>query len=484
MKVEVDRRAFLKTTLGTLLAAGFSGFSASDIFSESARPIREFKFSASQATVNLGLGPDFTAMTYNGRIPGPEIRVREGEIIRVVLKNYLPEGTTIHWHGVPVPNAMDGVPRVTQEAVMPGESFVYEFEAKPSGTYIYHSHFRYQLDQGLYGALIIEPSRQRESYDQEYTLMLEDWVMKDGGGAANTQRRSPMGMMGGGMMMRDRMGGRRGFGLMELPLLEPMYDGYAVNGKVYPAVDPIVVNKGDRVKLRLLNPSSATLYELRLAGHAFTVTHADGNAIMPVETDVLRIGMGERYDVTFTADHPGYWLLAARESGYGEGELRIPVRYKGVDRKDPVPPEFHPGLRFATYLDFQALYPSEDPRTRVADRFYPQRLSGGMHSAFWTINGQVYPSSEPLVIQKGEHVGIIYWNQSMRPHPMHLHGHFFKVVNPFLPRNLWIMKDTIIVNPMRRVEIEFFANNPGRWFHHCHNLYHMEAGMANVVVYR
>ncbi len=484
MKVEVDRRTFLKTTLGTLMVAGFSGLSVTDVFPESAKPIREFKFSASQAKVNLGMGPDFTAWTYNGRIPGPEIRVREGEIIRVVLKNYLPEKTTIHWHGIPVPNAMDGVPGVTQEAVMPGESFVYEFEARPSGSYIYHSHFRYQLDQGLYGALIIDPSRPTESYDQEHTLLLEDWVMKDGGGVASTERRSPMGMMGGGMMMRGRMGRRRGFGLREGPLLEPMYDGYAVNGKVYPTMDSIVVNKGDRVKLRLLNPSSATIYELRLAGHVLTVTHADGNPILPIETDVLRIGMGERYDVMFTANNPGYWLLAARESGYGEGLLRMPVQYRGVHRKNPVPPEFHPGLRFTTYLDFQALYPSEDSPIRVADRLYPQRLSGGMHSAFWTINGQVYPDSETLVIRKGEHIGMIYWNQSRMPHPMHLHGHFFKVVNPLLPRNSWIMKDTLIVDPMRRAEIEFFANNPGRWFHHCHNLYHMEAGMANLVVYQ
>jgi FtsP/CotA-like multicopper oxidase with cupredoxin domain len=484
MKVEVNRRTFLKTTLGAFLAAGFSGLSASDIFAESAKSIREFKFSASPARVNLGLGPDFTAWTYNGRVPGPEIRVREGEIIRVVLKNYLPEGTTIHWHGVPVPNAMDGVPGVTQEAVIPGESFVYEFEAKPSGSYIYHSHFRYQLDQGLYGALIIEPSSQRESYDQEHTLMLEDWVMKDGGGVANTRRRPPMGMMGGGMMMRGMRGGRRGFGLGEGPLLEPVYDGYAVNGKVYPAMDPIVVNKGDRVKLRLLNPSSATIYELRLAGHVFTITHVDGNAIEPMETDVLRIGMGERYDVMVVANNPGYWLLAARESGTGEGTLQVPFRYKGVSRKNPIPPEFYPGLRFATYRDFQALVPSEDSSTEAADRFYPEELIGGMHSPFWTINGQVYPNAEHLVVRRGEHIGITYWNRSRMPHPMHLHGHFFKLVNPLLPRNFWIMKDTVIVDPMRRVEIEFFANNPGRWFHHCHNLYHMEAGMANLVVYQ
>jgi FtsP/CotA-like multicopper oxidase with cupredoxin domain len=484
--METNRRTFLKTTLGALFVGGFSGLSVADILAESKKPIREFRFSASQATVNLGEGPEFTAWTYNGQVPGPEIRVREGETIRVMLKNYLPEGTTIHWHGVPVPNVMDGVPGVTQEAVMPGESFVYEFEARPPGSYIYHSHSHYQLDQGLYGALIIEPSRPRESYDQEFTLLLEDWVMKDGGGVAGTRRRSSMGMMNGmgGGMMYGRMGRRQGVGPSDAPLLEPFYDGYAVNGKVYPAVDPMVVNKGDRVKIRLLNPSSASIYELRLAGHVFTVTHMDGNAIVPMETDVIRIGMGERYDVMVNADHPGSWLLTARETGFGEGKLRVPFLYRGVSRKNAVPPEFRPGLRFATYWDAQALNPLEDSPREVPDKFYAQRLSGGMHSPYWTINGQVYPHGEHLMVRRGERIGITYWNQSMMPHPMHLHGHFFKVVNPFLPRNSWILKDTINVDPMRRVEIEFLADNPGGWFHHCHNLYHMEAGMANTVNYQ
>jgi FtsP/CotA-like multicopper oxidase with cupredoxin domain len=107
-----------------------------------------------------------------------------------------------------------------------------------------------------------------------------------------------------------------------------------------------------------------------------------------------------------------------------------------------------------------------------------------MHSPFWTINGWVYPNAERLPVQEGELIRLRYWNHSMMPHPMHLHGHFFRVVNPSLPDHLWIQKDTIIVNHMERVEIEFLANNPSKWSHHCHNLYHMEAGMANVVVYQ
>jgi FtsP/CotA-like multicopper oxidase with cupredoxin domain len=438
--------------------------------------VREFHFSASKASVNLGAGDNFVAWTYNGQVPGPEVRVKEGEIIRVVLRNYLPEGTTIHWHGIPLPNAMDGVPRITQPAVKPGESFVYEFEAKPAGSFIYHSHAKYQLDQGLYGPLIIEASRSNESYDREYTLMLEDWVMRDGGGVARTRRRPAMGGMHG-MMHR----GRNIRSDVE-PLLEPIYDGYAVNGKIYPAVDPVRVKKGDKVKLRLINPSSATIYYLRLAGHTLTITHTDGNPIQPVETDIVRIGMGERYDVMFVADNPGHWILAAAEQGFGEGQLRIPVIYKGLQQKKVVRPSYDSRARFVTYRDFEAARPL-NLESAGAERFYNQILSGGMHSPYWTINGRVYPDAGNLTVRQGERIRLRYRNHSMMPHPMHLHGHFFRIVNPALPRERWVLKDTIVVEHMERIDVEFEADNPGNWFHHCHNLYHMAAGMANVITY-
>ena len=476
--MKISRRKFLKTGTAALVGVGMPGVFSSPVMGGK-KPVKEFYFSASAARVSLGSGTDFMAWTYNGQVPGPEIRVKEGEIIRVVLKNYLSEGTTIHWHGIPIVNAMDGVPGVTQQSVKPGETFVYEFEARPAGSFIYHSHARYQLDQGLYGPLIIEPARPEESYDREYSLVLEDWVMKDGGGVARTHRRPPMGrgMMGG--MMRRQMG----FDTRGGPLLEPLYDGYAVNGRIYPAIKPLVVKKGDRVKLRLMNVSSATIYYLQFAGHRLTITQADGNPIKPIETDVIRIGMGERYDVMFTADNPGNWLLAASEEGFGEGQLRIPIRYQGVRQKEPIMPGFHPGLRMASYENLQALNPVENSGTD-RPRFYEQVLSGGMHSPFWSINNQLYPDADPLVVRKGQRVRLGYVNHSMMPHPMHLHGHFFRVVNPALTQNRWIQKDTLIVDPMQRVDIEFTADNPGRWFHHCHNLYHMEAGMANVVVYQ
>jgi len=473
--MKITRRSFLKTALGATAVSLTPAWAARACFGQPSAPVREFRLSASRARVRLGAGPTFWAWTYNGQVPGPEIRVKEGEIVRVLLKNFLPEETTIHWHGVPVPNRMDGVPGVTQNGVRPGETFLYEFEARPAGTYIYHSHAGYQLDQGLYGPLIVEPAKEKRSHDREYTLMLEDWVMKDEGARAETRRRPPMGMMGG---MRGMRRGRERAGA---PLLEPIYDGYAVNGRLYPNAEPLAVNQGERVKLRLLNPSSATIYDLQLAGHAMTITHADGRPVEPLETDILRIGMGERYDVELEADNPGSWLLSARETGLGEGQLRVPIRYQGTSAEEPTPPDFLPGRRFAAWWHLRSPAPEGSPRSEGPGRFLSQTLSGGMHSPYWTINGQVFPEVSPILVKRGERLRLGYWNHSMMPHPMHLHGHFFQVVNPALPRERWIEKDTVIVDPMQRVEIEFVADNPGDWFHHCHNLYHMNAGMANVV---
>jgi FtsP/CotA-like multicopper oxidase with cupredoxin domain len=473
--MKITRRSFLRQALSAAVVSCLPTTLINRSHAETTAVVKEFKMSASRARVNLGVGPDFWAWTYNGQVPGPEIRVKEGEIIRVHLKNFLPEETSIHWHGVPVPNAIDGVPGVTQNGVMPGETFVYEFRAEPAGTYIYHSHAGYQLDQGLYGPLIIEPLREIISCDREYTLMLEDWVMRDEGGIAETRRRPPMGMMGG------MMGRGRAFSRPATPLLEPYYNGYAVNGALYPNIDPLLVKKGERVKLRLINSSSATIYDLQLAGHSLMVTHADGRPVRPIRTDTLRIGMGERYDVEFMADNPGQWFLAARETGLGEGQMRVPIKYHGSQARKPILPDFNSQRRFVSYRDMSSLFPDAVSGSKRPEKYIPQILNGGMHSPYWAINGQLYPDVEPIYLKQGMRVRFGYRNRSMMPHPMHLHGHFFRIVNPYKPSTHWIEKDTVIVNPMEQLEIEFVADNPGKWFHHCHNLYHMMAGMANLV---
>ena len=484
------RRTFLKAALGAAATTGLHFSQDSWVFADAFKPkVHEFEFVASVEKIKIGGGPEFHAWTYNGQTPGPLIRVPEGDVIRVKLINRLPMKTTIHWHGLPVPNGMDGVPNVTQDPVPPGGEFVYEFTAEPAGTFMYHSHVMYQLDQGLIGGLIIDPRQEERPYDQEVILTLDDVVMQDGGGTAPVPRRPPMGMgmgMSGEMpgtccdpngMNGPLMPGMNG----HTPLLEPIYNGYAVNGNIGTTIKPIIVNKGDRIKLRILNPSSATIYSLQLSGHPMIITHTDSKPVQPIATDILRISMGERYDVEIDANNPGHWELAAMERGYGESQLRIPFIYKGIRDQGPIPPDFRPDRRMVTVWDMQAPYPL-GPQSGPVHRMYPQMLSGGMHSPYWTINGRIYPHGDKLIANLGERVRFGYRNHSMMPHPMHLHGHFFKIVNPALPPERWIMKDTIIVDPMRYMEIEYVADNPGNWIHHCHNLYHMEAGMANLAL--
>jgi FtsP/CotA-like multicopper oxidase with cupredoxin domain len=483
--MSISRRQFIKAG-GAALTMGVLPYGTLRIARAASQPrTREISLVAAPGKMSLDGRESFSAWLYNGQPGGPEIRITEGEVLRVKLTNELPKPTTIHWHGVPVPNAMDGVPGVTQKAVAPGASFIYEFKAQPAGSYIYHSHQGLQLDQGLAGSLIIEPRSDPNPPDREYTLLLEDWAATDGGGPNASRRRPPMGgmmglgMMGRGMRGRGMMGrrGMRGSG----PPLEPIYDGYTVGGRAYPGIKPLMVKKGDRVRLRLCNASAITVYDLMLAGHKLTITHADANPVNPIETEVLRIAPGERYDVEFIANNPGRWLLMANESGYGESGLKVPVLYEGVRPGEAAPPVFRRGLRFVRYWDLVRPEPKPLEKGKGQGRFYRQVLSGGMHSSFWTINGYVYPQAEVLAAPLGERVRLSYLNRSPMPHPMHLHGHFFRVANPNLPQELWISKDTVIVEHMERVDIEFVADNPGRWIHHCHNLYHMEAGMANLV---
>ncbi len=472
----LTRRKFLKYACisGASVLTGFA--SPSFLQNAFSGNRKEVVLNASVTTVNVGTGKSFKAWTYNGQLPGPEIRIKEGETLRAVMKNYLPEGTTIHWHGLPVPNNMDGVPNITQKPVQTGQSFIYEFNATPSGTYIYHTHASYQLDQGLYGPLIIEPKKEERSYDREYILMLEAWATVNGGGpeASRMGRISPgMGMMG---MMRRQPGAGE-------PLQEPFYDAYGINGKVFNASTPFKVRKGDKVRLRIINASSTTIFTFRIAGHSLTITHTDGRPVVPFEVDALRIGVTERYDVELHANNPGRWqIYNLRDGSLVSGWSLGTVLYDGIKSTS----YNEDNLNRLRLNDYNLLEGKEEPFTKSVgrvDRTFRMTLSGGMMgSPYWTINGKVYPYTDNINISDGERIRLEYLNMSMMPHPMHLHGHFFEIVGSGRSTGIRIKKDTLIIPPqMGSGAIEFIASNPGIWFHHCHNLYHMEGGMANLV---
>ncbi|MGH7325608.1 MAG: multicopper oxidase family protein [Candidatus Rokuibacteriota bacterium] len=506
-----SRRQFLRISgragLGGLAfaAAGRSLFASTGGAVEheaGSRGIREIRLEARELTWELAPGKVVTAMAYNGRIPGPEIRLREGERVRVVLRNAMGEPTTIHWHGLDVPNAMDGVPDVTQKPVQPGETFAYEFDARPAGTRWYHTHFNEhrQLDLGLYAPLIVEPARpDGYHFDREYTLVLDDWATGTASAVASTTEgtaggRGGMGgmmggMMGGGMgrMMEGMMGRGRMDGMMGRGGMMGGRGGHAqawdtmtINGKAYPATQPLKIRRGEQVRLRLINASADHTHVLRLAGHRLRVTHTDGNPLaQPVEVDSVPIAPSERYDLLVTADRPGAWLLSCAQPGHADAGEQVPVVYHGHEATPPVAPEA--GIAGLTLWHYgQGRGRDVLPRPSRRDRSFEMTLSGGMMgSDVWTINGKRYPDTAPFRLAKGERVRVAISNMSMEAHPMHLHGQSFKVL-AVNGRRLAapIVKDSVDVEPhMGSVDLEFTAHNPGDWFFHCHKPMHMEGGM-------
>ncbi len=485
----IDRRDFLRRTLGGAFAFGTAlpvlplagcdtdpvadggSFSPPDGYRrrtfEASGPIREIELTASEGTVEVAPGRTFTTWLYNGQYPGPEIRLTEGEVLRATIRNALPEETTIHWHGVPVPNPMDGVPGLTQEPIAPGESFVYEFPADPSGSYLYHSHVGLQIDRGLIAPLVIEEKQPHVDYDREYTVVLDDFL------AGAPEPLAGGGMMGGGMMGRRR-GGMMGGGMMAGQV--PPYEGMLLNGRLPEAPVEFATKRGERVRLRLLNPSGATTFHFAVAGHRLLVTHTDGQPVEPFAVDSLYVSMGERYDVVVEANNPGVWNVMATVVEGDAPPARAVLRYTDATGGMPPLTAVPEGLRSGRVLELSDLRGLGVTDLGPPDQTFDLVLSGRMMSSAWTINGQAYPDADVLEIAEGQVVRFNMVNRSMMIHPMHLHGHFFRVAD--------VLKETVLVPPhMGRVRFDFVADNPGRWFFHCHNIYHMEEGMAREVRY-
>jgi FtsP/CotA-like multicopper oxidase with cupredoxin domain len=245
--------------------------------------VKVFELTAQPVRWNILDDVTVTAWTYNGTVPGPMIRVTEGDRVRMVFTNHLPEPTTIHWHGIEVPNAMDGVPGVTQDPVMPGETFTYEFVAKPAGSFMYHSHFEgdTQVSIGLYAPFIIDPAPPENPPDVDVSLMLSEWRVTNG----DTYAAMPM------------MG------------MEPNY--FTINGKAFPLTETINVKVGQRVRLRLMSIGQF-VHPMHLHGMAFKIVATDGHPVpeaAQLTKDTVSVAPGERYDIEFVATEPGQWMF-------------------------------------------------------------------------------------------------------------------------------------------------------------------------------
>lgn len=446
---------------------------------------------AAPTTVDLG-GKTVSTWAYGESLPGPLIRATAGDLLRITLENRLPEASTIHWHGIRLHNAADGVPGMTQDPVEPNTSFSYEFVAPDPGTYFLHSHVGLQLDRGLYAPLIIDDPDEPGDYDAEWIVTLDDWI--DGTGQtpdevlAALTGASPSdsgGMDHGDMPMGDDPadGGSGGMDHGDMPMGEEpwgdagdvTYPHFLLNGRIPEAPEIFEAKPGQRVRLRLINASADTIFALALGDHDLFVTHSDGFAVEPVTAKALYLGMGERYDVVVTVKD-GMFPLVARPVGKPSGGQGLAVLRTGAGEAPAADVQVRE--LDGEVLIGSTLEPAEAARLedRAVDTELELAFQGSMRPYQWAINGAPYGQNTPLSIREGQRARILATNQTMMSHPLHIHGHTFA-----LPSGL--RKDTVMLAPMESFALDFDADNPGRWAAHCHNAYHQEAGMMTEIDY-
>lgn len=516
------------------------------------------------------------AITINGTLPAPLLRLREGQNVRLAVTNMLGEDTSIHWHGILLPFQMDGVPGVSFPGIRPRETFLYEFPVRQSGTFWYHSHSGLQEQLGHYGPIVIDPAAPDPvAYDREHVLVLSDWSymdphtmlrkLKSEGGYFNRQNLTVRGLLAGDNP-EDRMplGDRLMWGAMRMnPTDIADVTGetyvYLINGHGPQENWTGLFRPGERVRLRVINASAMTVFNVRIPGLPMTVVNADGGNVRPVTVDEFQISVAETYDVivqptedrAFTIvaesvdrsglgrgtlaprlgmtapvpplrprptlgmddmgmasmggmsgmDHSAMGHGGSSMQGMDHGEMNMDMRNLanappdmkvgvGVDMIAPMPQDRtgHPGLgltdvghRVLTYRDLVSLEPN--PNKREPSRAIEIHLTGNMERFMWSFDGRKFSEVvEPIRFARNERVRVTLVNDTMMQHPIHLHGHFFEVVNGHPGHHP--MKHTVNVLPGSKVSFDLTADNPGDWAFHCHLLFHMHAGMFNVVTVR
>lgn len=303
---------------GTALAIfAWIGLNLSPASADDPAPqVREFTLTAAEVDWEFQPGSVVRAWAYNGTLPGPEIRVRQGDTVRITLVNNLPLGTTLHWHGLNVPPAMDGPAGLNQAPVEPGESFVYEFVATEAGTRWYHSHtdVATQVMLGLYGSFIVEPEDgEAEETDRDYTVVLSEWDLEMTPDVATGK--APRGP-------RDSQlrGGELGTDL------------FLMNGKTHEAIPPIVVAEGESVRIRLINAGTLA-HPYHTHGHSFRIVATDGNPVpegAQLTKDTIWIAPGERYDIVFEANNPGVWMAHCHIENHAANGMMTVIQYEGA----------------------------------------------------------------------------------------------------------------------------------------------------------
>jgi FtsP/CotA-like multicopper oxidase with cupredoxin domain len=521
--------------LSLLLAMLLISLATESSFAKTVR----YELNVTKTNINLSgkKTVDFALMV-NGTIPAPTLEFTEGDDAEIIVNNKLEkEEVSTHWHGILLPPEMDGVAYVNTPPIFPGKSHTFRFKIRQHGTYWYHSHTMVQEQKGIYGAFIIHPKKETIHADKEVVAVLSDWSDENADNIIRNLRkdgeyyrfkkgtvRSWAGAIHAGKFGTllsgewSRMGG--------MDLSDVGYDAFLINGKRDSQL--LTAHPGEKIRLRVINAAASSYFYISLGQRPMKIISADGVDIEPVFAKEALMAMAETLDVLFEVpEHKNFEFRATSQdvTGFASGwigmgekvtavdkpfpDLYAGMDHAGHDRSGQKTPETvdhskmdHGDMDHST-MDHSAHESAKQDKTGPvaesltvdeirakekttlpvrAPRFDLKLVLGGdMERYIWHINGEAIHQDRTITINEGDVVRFTFENETMMHHPMHLHGHFFRVLNKF---GEWSpLKHTIDVPPHASRTIEFYANEPGEWMLHCHNLYHMKTGMARVVKY-
>lgn len=489
-------------------------------------------------------GTPAQAIAVNNQIPGPTLHLKKGQPVVINVYNRLNKGTSIHWHGLIVPWQMDGVSGVSQKPIPPGGVFHYRFTPLQSGTYWYHAHDGFQEQQGLYGAIIIDPNTPSPyHYNKDFKVVLSDWSNTSPEGIYNNLKKTdgyydarfPL-QPSLFKFLRDYRNATplkrqqlvRSYKMMQTSRMsiydfsDVAYDAYLLNGRVWQQPWTRRVKVGDKVRLRFIGAPTSTNFNVKLDQGEMKIIQVDGNNIKPYFVKHFKIEPGETYDVLVTIQHPGATVIYAESVdtlGRAIGVLTttpsVPVNIQTIKPFPEPPPIMMGGMHTSMpmpemnsaendsdrnmkmshnhsmmpkknisvgtpYQKMIAAVKTNDPKKPIEKTIH-MNLSGYMNRYIWFINGVTMNNAKTILLKQGKRYRIVFTNHSMMDHPMHIHGHWFILRNGHGAYDPLL--HTIIVPPMATVVADLDADASGQWFFHCHQLYHMAAGMARVFQY-
>jgi FtsP/CotA-like multicopper oxidase with cupredoxin domain len=439
---------------------------------------RAADFTLQIAPMLVELAPQVVISTigYSNKVPGPLLRVREGQSVTVDVVNDTDVPEYVHWHGLFVPSEVDGVEEEGTPPVPPHGRRSYQFVAKPAGSRWYHSHTAAMMDlhrgtyTGQFGFFMIDPANDPGHYDQEVFLALREWDYFLSTVDPDEMAASP----------KDPKPERPATFDLRPNGLEVSAPLYSINDKTLGAGEPIRVQPGQRVLMRLLNASAAQIHRLALPGHKFQVIALDGNPVpTPQSVDVIEIAPGERVDAIVEMNNPGVWILGeirdvARQSGMG-----IVVEYANQTQRAIWTP---PPMWRWDYTIFGTTAPHPAPDQTIDMVF--EKIPGGPNGInHWLVNGKEYPHEREFVFREGGRYRLVFRNRSDDSHPLHIHRHMFELVELNGKPTAGIKKDTVIVPAYGRATVDLVADQPGLTLFHCHIQQHMDYGFMALFRY-